>query len=327
MNCLICKSKIKNKGVFTEPITGNQYLEFECNNCDFVFFSGKPADSNYYATITEIIGVDEKQYNIPEWRLRYLLKFLKSDTSDLKLLEIGCGYGNFLIELSKYIKHDNIYAVEFDKNKISSIEERGFNNIYLMDFNEFYEKYKDILKFDFIFAFHVLEHMPDPQDFIKKIKSILKPGGFFVFEVPDKNRFFKDSSGLFDYPPHHFTRWSLKSIEIFLQENGFKISEKHLPFNFSAYFNNFISLFLLRLSFIYKRITGKNKFHVETGSNIKIKTIESKINLKRIVLSIIKGLVSILSIPFLIIAFIPSYIYAIIKDKGFVIYVIARKND
>lgn len=69
--------------------------------------------------------------------------------------------------------------------------------------------------FDLVTAFHILEHLPDPQSALRQIVRWLAPGGRAVVEVPNfeslgRRLFEADWYGL-DLPFHlsHFTRESL----------------------------------------------------------------------------------------------------------------------
>ena len=55
--------------------------------------------------------------------------------------------------------------------------------------------------YDFVFASHVLEHIPDDQKAISEIRRILKPNGIAILPVPI------DSENTIEYPepnPHEF---------------------------------------------------------------------------------------------------------------------------
>jgi SAM-dependent methyltransferase len=42
-------------------------------------------------------------------------------------------------------------------------------------------------KYDVVYAAHIIEHLADPIAFLRKIDSILKPGGMCVLEVPNED--------------------------------------------------------------------------------------------------------------------------------------------
>ena len=85
----------------------------------------------------------------------------------LRILDIGSGYGFFVNGLSDS-GYKNVTGVEI------SCERRAMalkhSQVQIIDF-DVNNPDRDIGKFDFITLFHVLEHMADPVDFLKKIKK------------------------------------------------------------------------------------------------------------------------------------------------------------
>ena len=61
-------------------------------------------------------------------------------------------------------------------------------------FHGTFDDYKTTEKFDVIMAWGVVEHVLDPHQFLLKVKSLLKPGGIFVSEVPHGNCLLVDYS-------------------------------------------------------------------------------------------------------------------------------------
>ncbi|MEM5782690.1 MAG: methyltransferase domain-containing protein, partial [Candidatus Aenigmatarchaeota archaeon] len=76
------------------------------------------------------------------------------------------------------------------------------------------------LNFDVITFFEVLEHQDRPKEFIETIKSMLKPGGYIVGSVPNRDSWMWRMSGRRigkgDFPPNHFLRFSKRSFGKFL---------------------------------------------------------------------------------------------------------------
>lgn len=76
-------------------------------------------------------------------------------------------------------------------------------------------------QYDFVFASHVLEHMGDPRETLVDWLSVLKPGGYLIFMVPDEDLY---EQGCFpslfnDDHKHTFTiakarSWSPVSVNV-----------------------------------------------------------------------------------------------------------------
>lgn len=96
-----------------------------------------------------------------------------------RLLEVGSGYGYLL----DYFRQDG-WQVEgaepnegLNRNARKTLGLKVFSGI-LPEAN-----YPDA-SFDVVLMAHVIEHVPDPQDTLREIRRVLKPGGMLVMETP-----------------------------------------------------------------------------------------------------------------------------------------------
>lgn len=144
-----------------------------------------------------------------------------------ELLDIGCGTGNFLAAA-----RDAGYSVsgtELDRNAASFAKEKlGLARVLGLTIAEFAEKYPSE-KFDVVTFFEVLEHQAAPVEFVKKVKSCLRPRGYIALSVPNRERWLTGPD-VFDYPPNHFLRWNAGALRSMLTAHGFEIlSVKEQP--------------------------------------------------------------------------------------------------
>jgi SAM-dependent methyltransferase len=80
-------------------------------------------------------------------------------------------------------------------------------------------------RFDAICSFQVLEHVPDPLEFLEGMIGMLRPGGRLLLSVPNAGVMKKidpRNQELLNLPPHHMGHWS---------EQCFRSLEKILPLN------------------------------------------------------------------------------------------------
>lgn len=95
-----------------------------------------------------------------------------------KLLDAGCGkmpYRDLILKessINTYVGLDIESALVYDSNVKPNFTWDGIT----MPFNDF--------EFDVVFATEVLEHCPDPQQFINESYRVLKQDGVFFFTVP-----------------------------------------------------------------------------------------------------------------------------------------------
>lgn len=101
-------------------------------------------------------------------------------TRDVKLLvDIGCGYGTFILPAAATVK--NIIGIDIDPKMLGRcqeiIAERNITNIELI-LDDISENSYDVHKgsADYVSLFNIL-HCEDPLSLLRKAKLILKPDG------------------------------------------------------------------------------------------------------------------------------------------------------
>ena len=74
-------------------------------------------------------------------------------------------------------------------------------------------------KFDWVFAFEVLEHMKDDELAIRRVSDLLKPNGRLVLSVPAHMRYWTRH----DEAAGHFRRYERADLIQKLSRNGFRV--------------------------------------------------------------------------------------------------------
>lgn len=95
-------------------------------------------------------------------------------------LEIGCALGSF----AKILKENGFKVVAADISKFIVGKARNLQPDLDFKVINIEEEVKIKQKFDFIFAFEVLEHLKNPKTAIKNMKKMLKNDGILVFSTP-----------------------------------------------------------------------------------------------------------------------------------------------
>ena len=206
----------------------------------------------------------EKVYHVVRnISLNRKLKLINSFTSeDKNLLDVGCGTGDFL-----QIAQQNdwtVFGVE-PNNEARQIANSKTNNS-VSDIEQLLEFPKQ--SFDVITLWHVLEHLPNLEEQVSILKSLLRENGRLIIAVPNYKsydaEYYKNFWAAFDVPRHlwHFNQESISKL--FSKEN-MEVVERH-PMKFDSYY---VSL----LSEKYKSgwMNIFNAFRIGFTSNLKAK--------------------------------------------------------
>ena len=137
------------------------------------------------------------------------------------ILDIGCGLGNDLFTLTQFGWHG--LGIETSKTACVHAAKRG-----LKVFNGRLEQ-ADLQpeSFDVALFNHVLNHLPDPLDSLKRVHKALKPDGILVLCLPNfssvATRIFRERHYPLDVPRHlyFFDRRSLQNL---VKKAGFRIT-------------------------------------------------------------------------------------------------------
>lgn len=132
----------------------------------------------------------------------------------LSVLEIGSGTGFLLSQISKLCP--NVLGVEPGIQCLNAKEKYGVNIIH-----DFFPTDNISSKFDIIVMTNVLEHIPEPSNFLITLKNYLTDEGMLIITVPDEEPFIKygDISTLFH---EHYSYFTKDTINNTLKRGGFK---------------------------------------------------------------------------------------------------------
>ncbi len=147
-----------------------------------------------------------------------------------KILDLGCGFGEYSFMLAKKNEFAEITALDPDPSKIEILRKTlkvvDAPNIILHN-GKIASLYED--DFDFIYSIDVFEHIPvDCMPFFKCYNK-LKKGGFLLIKMPSKkqetifpDRFFEEHHQWLE-EEHPGQVFELKDLVSKLKEEGFKI--------------------------------------------------------------------------------------------------------
>jgi 2-polyprenyl-3-methyl-5-hydroxy-6-metoxy-1,4-benzoquinol methylase len=201
--------------------------------------------SKYYKSEDYISHTDSKRnafefvyHYIRKKALKKKLDLINSFNTDAnKLLDIGCGTGDFL----KTAQSGGWTITGIEPNEkareIANIK-TGQSVFEIEHLNQLKEH-----SFDVITLWHVLEHLPNLKMHIQHFKKLLKPNGVLIIAVPNFKSYdaiyYKDYWAAYDVPRHlwHFSRTSINKL---FEKENLKVT-KTLPLIFDAYYVSLLS--------------------------------------------------------------------------------------
>lgn len=209
---------------YTKPSPQKVNL-YRCNNCNFaMFLPAVTGSEGFYKDITVNVP-----YSPEKWEFNKSVNIIQAFRGK-RVLDIGCGDGNFLDLLVRQDKSLSVIGYEFNPDVAEISRSKG----HVVHSGEFSSAFHDTAPFDVVCMFQVIEHLSDPASIIHQVRDILVPNGILIIAVPDANgpiRHF--STALTDIPPHHVSRWSKSVFIKGMPKFGFRVLDiKYEPLPF-----------------------------------------------------------------------------------------------
>ena len=263
-SCPICTTEMKFKFVTKDYlVTGESFDIVECEACSIrttTPFPDKKIIGNYYSSDDyishddKVSGIFDSIYGLVRtYQLNKKKKLIGKyfNKSNGKILDIGCGAGDFL----QYMKenHWNINGVD-TSNKARKIANKKLN-IKVMDPKDWINNKE---KYDVITCWHSLEHVHEPWVYLDKIKKSLTLDGFLIVALPNYQstdaKIYKEFWAAYDTPRHlyHFT---IKSMDKIIKPHGLNI-ESIYRMNFDPFYVSMLSAKHMGKSFMSGLING-----------------------------------------------------------------------
>jgi SAM-dependent methyltransferase len=133
------------------------------------------------------------------------------------LFDYGFGAGTFF----RYCPaNTRLIGVELDAQNVAEVTtmlaSRGYKDVHLEPIKMSHWEEHPLLdqRYDAVLCSHVLEHLPDPVLFLRRIQNCLGPGGLFIGLVPINER--KSN-------PHHVQIVDQPTIQLWARKSDFEI--------------------------------------------------------------------------------------------------------
>ncbi len=192
-----------------------------CNACGFVTnTSFTPGAAEYSQRYEETQGFSG---HFMAFAKELAERWVKDyDLENQTVLEIGCGKGEFLVEMAKAGAGDcigidpGVHPERIEDPEAADIE-------WIVDFYD--ERYTH-LDADVVICRHTLEHIPNVAEFMSTIRRSIgdRPDTVVLFELPDVSRVLSEVA-FWDIYYEHCSYFSLGSLARLFRRTGFEVVE------------------------------------------------------------------------------------------------------
>lgn len=189
-----------------------------CDDCTLRYSSKRPvnpediySDGIYLPAMIEncMKNADYRKKRFGRERMALIRQHICPDGSK-ELLDVGCGVGWFL-EVAKE-EGFKVFGQELGKELAQWTGQRLGAKVFTKPLTEIAQEQQ----FDVITMFDLLEHVPDPYDFLLGAKKCLKPRGILLIFTPNFDslaiQIEKEHSNLI-IPAEHLTYFTKKAVE------------------------------------------------------------------------------------------------------------------
>ena len=152
-----------------------------------------------------------KKYAISK-KINLVNKVTSKKSSQIKLLDIGCGTGDFLDACNR--RGFIVTGIEPNKNA----KKLAIDKIHDLIVKNALSDLDANLKYDVITMWHVLEHVPNLNQYVLKLKSLLQKDGVLIIAVPNFKsydaKYYKEFWAAYDVPRHlwHFSKKAISDL-------------------------------------------------------------------------------------------------------------------
>lgn len=189
---------------------------YQCRNCGLIQILSEPVV--YFRDVIRASAVSDE---MKVFRLEYFKEFVeKYGLAGKKIVEIGCGKGEFLELMAK--ADVTAYGIEHDSSSVKVCMERGL--CVTEEFMEHAQQKLANAPFDAFFIMNFLEHIPEPNTFLQGIYHNLSKEAIGLIEVPNMD-YILEKAIFSEFMADHLMYFTEQTLRLLLEKNGFDVLE------------------------------------------------------------------------------------------------------
>lgn len=228
--CPICTEKqwIAVGSSKDHTASGQEFKITSCGHCGFYATNPRPTIQdigryyiapNYVSHNNQTRNVKDRVYRaVRKLTIRSKHKLIAGLKPNGRVLDLGCGTGEFLA----YLKSKG-YLVQGVEPGLTAREQAIAN--HALEVVPELGQVPGQEQFQVITLWHVLEHVHDLHETLKRLYARLSPGGFLIIAVPDRNSWDAQhyAMGWAAYDvPRHLSHFRQQDVHRLLGDHGFR---------------------------------------------------------------------------------------------------------
>lgn len=232
--CIVCGERITDKDYLmmcpqmpasAQNIPAANELEDEkgidlqlcqCPGCGLVQFNCEPV--SYYRDVIRAGGYSSTMAELRRSQYQHFIDLCQLEGK--KVIEIGCGQGEFLKVLKEFPVQ--AFGIEHKRDLVEKAKNEGLN--VWQDFTETADQVLKGAPYDAFLSFNFLEHQPDPNTMLRCIYNNLSEDGVGLVTVPSLDYILENNS-FYELLRDHIANYSEETLRFLLNRNGFEVIE------------------------------------------------------------------------------------------------------
>ncbi len=230
-SCPVCQSS-QAAPELEQTTDGHRYAFLRCAACRLLFVAAPPTEAELRRWYDQQWSQEYEQTRAGEQAVEETLRQRRfqrrlNDLNRLgasgRLLDVGCQNGTFLMLARQ--RGWNPSGVELAPAAVAQARQQGFEVFE----GTLPQAHLPGAAFDVVTLWHLLEHVPQPLEFLREIRRILKPGGLLAIETPNVDgRAFRRQGARWEYllAPQHLCYFGAESLRQALERTGFDLASQ-----------------------------------------------------------------------------------------------------
>lgn len=188
----------------------------QCQGCGLIQFDCEPV--SYYRDVIRAGGYST---TMTELRRKQYKHFIDSyNLKGKKIIEIGCGQGEFLNVLNEFPVQ--AYGIENKSDLVEIAKSKNLN--VTKNFTESADTRLENGPFSAFLSFNFLEHQPDPNTMLQCIYNNLEEDGYGIITVP-AFEYILENNSFYELIRDHIANYTKESLRFLIEKNGFEMLE------------------------------------------------------------------------------------------------------